>query len=209
MSTAVKFTFGNSFDDNGRKAQELAEQNRQDEIAAMRLAAREEGFAQGRDHMLAGIEAASQSALDALTVSLAGQVKSLDLAKADLLRQCADLARIVGERLAGRLVEQLPVEAIETLVRQAFSVAAREPRLVIRVSEPLLDRIKERTEALAAAQGFAGRLIFLGEPDLAPGDARIEWADGGAERRFVSQLADLDRLIDAFLDAQTLQTGDV
>ena len=32
------------------------------------------------------------------------------------------------------------------------------------------------------ASGFDGRLVVLAEPDIAPGDCRIEWADGGLKR---------------------------
>ncbi len=35
---------------------------------------------------------------------------------------------------------------------------------------------------LAREHGFEGRLVVLGEPDMPPGDARLEWADGGVVR---------------------------
>jgi flagellar assembly protein FliH len=47
---------------------------------------------------------------------------------------------------------------------------------------------------LARERGFEGRLVVLGEPDLAPGDARMEWADGGVVR-------DRARIEAAVLDA--------
>jgi flagellar assembly protein FliH len=41
---------------------------------------------------------------------------------------------------------------------------------------------KERLEEIARARGFEGRLIVMGEADVASGDCRIEWADGGLVR---------------------------
>ena len=38
------------------------------------------------------------------------------------------------------------------------------------------------SQRLAKERGFEGRLITLGEPDIAPGDVRLEWADGGVVR---------------------------
>jgi flagellar assembly protein FliH len=32
---------------------------------------------------------------------------------------------------------------------------------------------------MAKQSGFQGRLIILAEPEIATGDCRIEWADGG------------------------------
>ena len=42
--------------------------------------------------------------------------------------------------------------------------------------------MREKLEETARLHGFDGRLIVLGEPEIAPGDCRIEWADGGIVR---------------------------
>ena len=54
--------------------------------------------------------------------------------------------------------------------------------MVVRVNEGLYARAKESLEDVARARGFEGRLVVLGEADLAAGDCRIEWADGGLVR---------------------------
>ena len=56
------------------------------------------------------------------------------------------------------------------------------PHLVVRVHESLVDDSEALVKRLARERGFEGRLIVLGEPDLAAGDARMEWADGGVVR---------------------------
>ena len=53
---------------------------------------------------------------------------------------------------------------------------------------------RQLVKRLARERGFEGRLVVLGEPDLAPGDARMEWADGGVVR-------DRARIEAAVLDA--------
>jgi flagellar assembly protein FliH len=35
---------------------------------------------------------------------------------------------------------------------------------------------------MSRERGYEGRLVVIGEPEIAPGDARIEWADGGIVR---------------------------
>ena len=40
----------------------------------------------------------------------------------------------------------------------------------------------KRLEEIARLRGFEGRLVVLAEPDIALGDCRIEWADGGLAR---------------------------
>jgi flagellar assembly protein FliH len=43
----------------------------------------------------------------------------------------------------------------------------------------MYDQAHERIERLARQNGYEGRLIIMAEPDVAHGDCRIEWADGG------------------------------
>jgi flagellar assembly protein FliH len=54
--------------------------------------------------------------------------------------------------------------------------------VVIRVRESDVEALKERVDPIVAEKGFEGRLVFLGEADIAAGDCRIEWADGGIVR---------------------------
>jgi flagellar assembly protein FliH len=52
----------------------------------------------------------------------------------------------------------------------------------VRVNEGLYAAVREKIDDIARAQGFGGRLVVLGEPGIAVGDCRIEWADGGVNR---------------------------
>jgi flagellar assembly protein FliH len=56
------------------------------------------------------------------------------------------------------------------------------PHIVVRVNEGLYAAAREKIEDIARAHAFGGRLVALGEPDIAAGDCRIEWADGGVRR---------------------------
>ena len=62
----------------------------------------------------------------------------------------------------------------------ARGVAA--PHVVVRVNNELYPATRERLDQIAHARGFEGRLVVLGETDIALGDCRIEWADGGVKR---------------------------
>jgi flagellar assembly protein FliH len=56
------------------------------------------------------------------------------------------------------------------------------PHVVVRLNDALYADARERLEDIARMRGFEGRLVVLAEPDIAPGDCRIEWADGGVTR---------------------------
>ena len=53
---------------------------------------------------------------------------------------------------------------------------------MVRVNNELYPATRERLDQIARARGFEGRLVVLGETDIALGDCRIEWADGGVIR---------------------------
>ena len=53
------------------------------------------------------------------------------------------------------------------------------PHLVVRISDGLYEAARERIEMLAKQSGFSGRLVLLADPEIAGGDCKIEWADGG------------------------------
>ena len=70
----------------------------------------------------------------------------------------------------------------------------------------LADRIRPDAEKLAHAQGFAGRLIVMGEPDFAGADCRIEWADGGVARDRASIETEIDTRLSRYI--ASLSSGD-
>jgi flagellar assembly protein FliH len=52
----------------------------------------------------------------------------------------------------------------------------------VRVNDALHETARTRLEEIASARGFEGRLVVIAEPEIAVGDCRIEWADGGIVR---------------------------
>jgi flagellar assembly protein FliH len=56
------------------------------------------------------------------------------------------------------------------------------PHLVVRVNQALVEAVEARVQRIARERGYEGRLVVIGEPEIAPSDGRIEWADGGVVR---------------------------
>ena len=52
----------------------------------------------------------------------------------------------------------------------------------MRINDTLYAAAREKLEDITRAHGYEGRLVVLGEPSVAVGDCRIEWADGGIDR---------------------------
>ncbi len=56
--------------------------------------------------------------------------------------------------------------------------ARSAPHLAVRVNDAAVEDAEKLFGRLTRESGYAGKVIILGEPDIAPGDARLEWADG-------------------------------
>jgi flagellar assembly protein FliH len=103
---------------------------------------------------------------------------------------------VLARALAGRLMDAAPMALIEDAARTIFDDLRGQPHVAARVAPDLADAAKEKLQRIARDHGFEGRLVVLGEPDIPPGDVRIEWADGGivrdraaAERRIDDHVA--------------------
>ena len=52
----------------------------------------------------------------------------------------------------------------------------------MRVNDALHETAREQLDEIARTRGFEGRLVVVAEPEIAAGDCKIEWADGGVVR---------------------------
>jgi flagellar assembly protein FliH len=169
MSTATKFLFSTDFREGGRRAAGEAD------LAAAKAEAFRAGQEQGRreaEGQLNGLAAQLTRTAERLFAQEAARTAKIEA-------QAVDVAIAAAKALAGAALAERPLEALESAVRECFAHARLAPHLIVRVNEAAVEAAESLTKRLAQENGFAGRLLVLGEPDIAPADARIEWADGG------------------------------
>jgi flagellar assembly protein FliH len=113
--------------------------------------------------------------------------------------EAVDVAVSVARKLCSELVAVEPLTEIEALVSDCFSHLVSTPHLVVRINDQSYDAARERIEALAKQSGFQGRLVILAEPDIATGDCRIEWADGGVVLERAAIEAKINELVGRYM----------
>jgi flagellar assembly protein FliH len=209
MPPARKFLFDTSFDDAeplrpgaGEGSVPLAP------IRAELDAARAEGREQGRVDAIAEIAAQIETRAADTLLSLDHNVAALLAERAriadDTESQALALVRIVLQKAVPALCRKDPAAEIEALVVRCLAETLDEPRLVLRVSDQLFDTMQGRIEAMTQANGYAGKFVLLADAALADGDARVEWADGGAERDTASLVAEIDGILSRTVAAAPL-----
>jgi len=164
--------------------------------------ARAQGY---RDALAAGAAEEERGAAAALArvaqglEDLAGRFAAVE---ARLEAEAVEVAVAVARKLAPELIAREPFAEISALARSCFAHLVAAPHVVVRVSDTLAAHAREQLAETARAHGFDGRLVVLAEPDIAPGDCRIEWADGGIVRERASTEAAVAEAVNRYAAAR-------
>jgi flagellar assembly protein FliH len=208
MSQKQKFLFDTSFDTEKSAAAKAAEAAKKaaEEIPPAPTfseeeleAARQGAFADGRAAGFAEAEETQNrrlaDAVEALAPLLAQMAQEIEVQADDRRRETLEAAITVVRKLFPNLAREHGLDEVRAVVDACLERLRDEPRLVVRTADSDLDALKERIEQSAEHSGFEGKLVFLVDERLAPGDLRLEWADGGAERDQAGLWKEIDAII--------------
>jgi flagellar assembly protein FliH len=183
MAATAKFLFDLDFASGANPAESPVPQAEH----ALRLGEAEsrgfkDGYASGERDAVAEAERRKAAAFEQIGDALGRMVRGLDAVEKRLTAEAVEVAVAVGRKLAPELIAQQPFAEIAALATDCVRQLNAAPHVVVRVNETLHEVARERLEEIARLRGFDGRLIVMGEPGMALGDCRIEWADGGINR---------------------------
>jgi len=116
--------------------------------------------------------------------------------------ESVQLATAIARKLAPELVLREPFAEIAALATECLRHLAAAPHVVVRVNDSLHEIARDRLDEIARARGFEGRLMVLAEPDIAVGDCKIEWADGGVVRNAAKTDLAIGNAIGRYLGAR-------
>jgi len=182
MGATAKFLFDADFTAGGESEATIPLAEHAVKLAEAEAAAHRQGYADAQSD--AGIEAERRiaGALERIAVGLAEANGALRAIEARLECEAVEVAVAVARKLAPALIEHEPFAEISALASSCFRELIASPHIAVRVSESLYPAAREKLDGIARAHGFEGRMVVLGEPGIAAGDCRIEWADGGINR---------------------------
>jgi flagellar assembly protein FliH len=182
---ARKFLFDRSFDDGSTAA-------RGHERKPVTLKP-EQVDALKKEAYDAGLVAGQKAVGDAKTEQLAelmGQIEKSLHALVDnvamIHKQQKDLVGALVLSVARRILPDYTgrhgLQEIQALLDDTITEMVHEPRLVVRIHLSQFDAANTYLQAMAAQKAYAGKIVVLADTNVAIGDCRIEWADGGVER---------------------------
>jgi flagellar assembly protein FliH len=148
-------------------------------IAAAEARAYRDGFDAGQREAKAESDRRTALALEEIGLAVKGIATRFSGIEIRMETEAVDVAVAVARKLCSELIAAEPLGEVTALVSDCFSQLVSTPHLVVRINDSLYEAARERIERLAKQSGFEGRLVILAEPEIATGDCRIEWADGG------------------------------
>ena len=158
-------------------------------------AAEEKGYSRGLADGKTGEEARLANEARKIADAAEKILAAIDGDRLLLEKESAGLALSIARKLSGAAVAQYPLVDIENLISQCLAPLRNTSHLVVRLNEKDATLINETVGKFAREAGFEGRFVVLGEPDFAPSDCRIEWADGGIIRDRFKAETDIENAI--------------
>jgi flagellar assembly protein FliH len=200
MASPARFLFDNDFAvaEKAKAAMPPAE------LAAKLAEAENAGYRKGVAASKAEAEQRAMAALERVAGGLDDLNRGLSSVEARLAAEAVAVAVTVGKKLAPELMAREPLAEIAALATECFRHLVAAPHVVVRVNDALQTQARDALEA--AARGSDSRLVVLAEPDIAPGDCRIEWADGGIKRDRAAIEAAIDEAVGRYIAGRNGQT---
>jgi flagellar assembly protein FliH len=199
-TVAKRFLFDNYFDTN-EKGVTVARDFTGEDMEQARLEGFEEGKTRGREEAQASINQQVADALANASRSFQALQQGMEGLKQDVEIDALRTVSMIVGKIVPYYAGKHGLEEVEALVHECLAAAYDEPRVVVRAHGSILGPLTDHLDQVTTSSGFNGNVVALEDPSLSPGDCRVEWADGGAER-------DVERVWESIKTALARFTGE-
>jgi flagellar assembly protein FliH len=199
MAAPAKFLFDTDFGAPDKSRDRPTQAEMAEKIAAAEQRAYRDGFDAGQREAKAESDRRVALALEEIRLGMQGIAAGFGGIEMRMETEAVDVAVAVARKLCSELIAAEPLGEITGLVKECFSHLVSTPHLVVRINASLYEVAREGIERMAKQSGFEGRLVILAEPEIAAGDCRIEWADGGVVLDRAAIDAKIDELVGRYI----------
>ncbi|EKS41099.1 MAG: flagellar assembly protein FliH [Afipia broomeae] len=200
MGAPAKFLFDLDFaapdvaKERAATAAEVAQQLADAEARAYRA-----GYEAARHEAKAESDRRAALALEEIGISIRAIAGRFSTIEERMETEAVDVALSVARKLCAEMIAAEPLTEVMALVSDCFRHLTSTPHIVVRINDALYDAARVQIEQLAKRNGFEGKLVILAEPDIASGDCKIEWADGGVTLDRATIDAKINELVGRYL----------
>jgi flagellar assembly protein FliH len=160
------------------------------------------GFAAGQQEAAGETARRLAVAMESVAHSLSILTQGLSAVEVRVEAEAVEVAVATGRKLAETLIAREPFAEVEALALDCFRELVNTPHVVVRINDALYEQAQTKLAGIARETGFDGRLLIMAEPDIAIGDCRIEWADGGMMRNRAAADALIGETVQRFVEGR-------
>ncbi|MBV9556883.1 MAG: flagellar assembly protein FliH [Pseudolabrys sp.] len=205
MKATAKYLFDEDFATGEKPTITMVEHERRRADAESQ--AYRKGFAAAQAQNQAEADQKIAAALAIIGDTLERMSRGLHGVEMRLELEAVQVAVAVARKLAPELIAREPFAEIEALAGDCFRQLVSTPYIGIRISDVSFDSAKQKLDDIAKSRGFEGRLAVTADNTIAPGDCRIEWADGGVVRDRAQTDTAIADVVGRYVAARTAETN--
>jgi len=205
MKATAKYLFDEDFASGEKPTISMVEHERRRADAESQ--AYRNGFTAGQEQAQQETAQRVAGALSVIADALGRLDSALTVIETRHETEAVEVAVAVGSKLAPELVAREPFAEISALATECFHQLVSTPHVAVRIAKDIYESAKEKIEEIARARGFEGRLAVISDETLAPGDCRIEWADGGMVRDQAATTAAINEMVARYIAARNAPTS--
>jgi flagellar assembly protein FliH len=202
MKATAKYLFDEDFAAGEKPTISLLEHERRRADAESQ--AYRQGFTAGQEQ---AHQEATQRMADALSMIADGLDRldgALTAIETRLETEAVEVAVAVAAKLSPALIAREPFAEIAALATECFHHLVSTPLVTVRIAAEIHETAKMQIEEIARTRGFDGRLAIISDENLAPGDCRVEWADGGIIRDHTATTSAIDETVARYIAARNM-----
>ena len=202
MKATAKYLFDEDFAAGEKPTITMVEHERRRADAESQ--AYRQGFNAGQQQ---AHQEATQRMADALSVIADGLGRldgALTAIETRLETEAVEVAVAVAAKLAPALIAREPFAEIAALATECFHHLVSTPLVTVRIAADIHETAKEQIEEIARHAASTAGWPSLSDESLAPGDCRVEWADGGIIRDSTATASAIDETVARYIAARNM-----
>lgn len=182
MNAKAKFLFDQDFAPAAKTEKPVGAAEHALMLAEAEAKGFRDGYAGGQQDASAAAAQQTAAAFQQIGGAIERFARGVVAAEQRVEQESIELALVIARKIVPELMARQPFGEVEALVTECLRQLTSAPHIVVRVNDALLETAREQLTEIARNRGFDGRLVVLAEPEIALGDCKIEWADGGVVR---------------------------
>lgn len=111
------------------------------------------------------------------------------------------LALSIARKIAGKALNENALTLLESIVLPCVEKSLGSPQISITVNDTLAQRLEETLSTHFAGNHAPGEIAIHSDPDMQPGDCRVEWAGGALERNTNALWQQVEAIVDNMIAA--------